>query len=151
MARAGHDALIAIELAPVVAGVFTVLNGVTGDIALAGQRAIQDVTSHGNGQAEFCVDPVNVHQPITVNGNFQFDDSTHDHLTGLQFHYETPGNVFGFMFRGPQWVAGTDEVTYPTGFLTGFTRTAPERANPVMFTAVYQPTGSKTIDGVVFN
>lgn len=124
---AGHGALIAIEKDPTGAqGTFTTLGGLSSDIQEPGvTRPETEITPH-NADIDYWLPGVRKREAVTFTVNFDYEDATHDHLTGLKAKANS-GDTFGIRFRGPGWDTEGENDFIASGFITSMTIT-----NPVM-------------------
>jgi hypothetical protein len=108
-AVAGHGALIAIELDPTGApGSFTTVAELNGDISWPElNRPETEVTTHQDDIDQWILGRLG-RGALTFSVNFIFDDTTHDHLTGLQQKI-IDNEIFGVRMRGPGGTTDTDE------------------------------------------
>lgn len=109
-AVAGHGATIAIELLPAGSpGVFTVIAELNGDITWPGlSRSMTEVTPHQDDIDSYVAGRLG-RESLSFSTNYIFNDTTHDHLTGLQKKIIS-NELFGVRLRGPGGTANTDEV-----------------------------------------
>lgn len=147
-AIAGHGATIGMELDPALTpGSFTVVAELNGDIKKPSlNRPATEATPHQ--------DTIDSHvtgrlgrSELSFSVNYIFDDSTHDHLTGLQ-KMIIDNTEFGLYLRGPGGAANTDEWLM-SGFLTNFEETDPVREGVRTAQVTFRPSGPMKIDGVL--
>lgn len=148
LAVAGHGATIAIELDPVVSpGVFTVVAELNGDIQWPGlQRPETEVTPHQDTIDSYVLGRLG-REALTFSTNYVFDDSTHDHLTGLQAKI-IDNELFGVRILGPNGSANTDEVIC-SGQVQAITHVDPVREGARTAQVTIRLSKAQKIDGVL--
>lgn len=125
-AVAGHGALIAIELDPSGSpGVFTTISELNGDITWPElERPWTETTPHQDDIDDGVAGRLG-RGPLSFSTNFIFDDSTHDHLTGL-YQKIKDNELFGIRMRGPGGTTNTDEWI-ASGHVINIAQTSPVR------------------------
>lgn len=148
-AVAGHGALIAVEMDPVVSpGVFTTVAELNGDITWPEiSRGETEVSPHQANMDEWVLG-IPRRGPLTFGTNFIFDDETHDHLTGLYARIQT-NDFFGLRLRGPGGTDDTDEWIM-SGQIQAITQVAPVREGARTCEITFRASGPMIIDGVPF-
>lgn len=141
----GHNAVIAMEKDGDAAGTFTDIATLTSPLPFEMFRDTSEQTAHGQTIDRHLFSPVMKRRPLRFSGTLDYDEATHDFATGLGKRY-TDGDTFGLLYKGPDWVSGTDEIIV-SGALTNYSRNAEMGAGPYTFEAEFQPSGAMKIDG----
>lgn len=147
---AGHGTTVGIELDPAGApGVFTTLAEAQ-DIQVPGMtRGETEVTSHDKLLDDWVLSKRMLMDLLETTVNFVFDDSTHDHLTGLR-KLELDGTRFGIQVRGPNGSANVHEFIR-SGEVQKFGPISyPVREGVVTAAVAIRTMGALKIDGVTF-
>lgn len=108
---AGHGVVLSFELDPIhTAGVFTQVARITSNIDQPKHdKPETNIQPHEKLLDEWMVGSI-VRDVLSVTATFDFDNSTHDHVTGAQALYYS-GVLFGVKMQGP---------TAPNGNSTGY-------------------------------
>ncbi len=146
-AVSGHGALIAMELDPTgMPNVFTTIAELNGDIVWpAINRPVTETTPH-NANIDCYVLGRLGRGDFTFSVNFIFDNTTHDHLTGL-YDAIILNETRGFQLRGPGGLADTDEWI-ASGEVAEITNTSPVREGARTADVTVRFSGPQVIDGV---
>lgn len=145
-AVSGHGARIAIELDILTPAVFTDIAELNGDIQFPGLNRPWTETTPHQDTIDSGVTGRLGREPLTFSVNYIFDDSTHDHLTGLQAKI-IDNEFFGIRLRGPNGSADTDEII-ASGFVTNITHMSPVREGARSAQVTIQLSKRMKIDGV---
>jgi len=147
LAQAGHGALIAIELDPTGAqGVFTDVAELNGDITWPElNRPETETTPHQDDIDDYVLGRLG-RGALSFGTNFIFNDSTHDHLTGL-YQKIIDNEFFGIRMRGPGGSANTDEWI-ASGQVQAITQVSPVREGARTCEVTIRLRKQQIIDGV---
>lgn len=146
LAVAGHGATIAIELFPIVAGTFTTVAELNGDINWPELMRPYDETTPHQDTIDSGVTGRLARGPLTFTVNHIFDNTTHDHETGLIKHI-IENDVFGIRMRGPGGTTDTDEWI-GSGKVTNYSQVSPVRQGARTASVTIQLVKAMKIDGV---
>lgn len=146
---AGHGATVAFELLPVGSpGVFTVVFEPTSDLKVPMRsRSKTETTPHTRNVATYSVGYVEW-GTLTFTSNYVYDNSTLDHLTGIQYLFNK-NTVCGLRMRGPFGSSNTDEFIVSGQFISLEVDNPNKAGAPRVINAVFQPSGNYIQDGVL--
>ncbi len=151
-AIAGHGALIAMEKDPVGSpGVFTTIAELNSDIKWPElSRPEVEVSTHQDNIDQWITSGTLTRGSLTFSVNFLFNDSTHDHLTGLTYAIRQ-NQMRGFRLRGPSSTAGPSvDEWIMSGFVQKIDETAAIKGARTANITV-RPTKAMIIDGVTLS
>lgn len=148
LAVPGHGATIAIELDPTGAqGVFTVVAELNGDITWPElNRPETETTPHQDDIDDWVMGRLG-RGPLSFTVNFIFNNSTHDHLTGL-YHMIIDNVLFGIRMRGPGGASNTDEWI-ASGHVQAISQVSPVREGVRSSEVTIRLRKQMKIDGVL--
>lgn len=146
LAVAGHGATLDIELFPIVPGAFTAIAELNGDIQWPELMRPYDETTPHQDTIDSGVTGRLARGALTFTVNDIFNNSTHDHLTGLVKHI-IENDVFGIRLRGPGGSASTNEWI-ASGKVTNYSKVDPVRQGARTAGVTIQLVKAMRIDGV---
>lgn len=146
LARSGHNAIVEIELEPIVAGTFTTIGELQGDIPWSLLRNTADGSAHGEKVDSTVTSPLQRREPASMVVNHAFGSTTHSITTGLQAHFSN-NTLFGIRFAWPDAAPGVDEIIC-SARVSAIQRLAPLDAGTYKLNFTVMPTGPFIIDGV---
>lgn len=145
-AVSGHGATVAIELTPIVAGVFTTIAELNGDIVWPElNRPETETTPHQDTIDSWVMGRLG-RGPLQLGMNYIFNNTTHDHLTGL-IKKIVDKEFFGVRLRGPGGSANTDEWI-ASGFVQSISHTDPVREGARSANVTIRLSKQMKIDGI---
>lgn len=148
-AVSGHGATWAIELDPTnSAGTYTSVAEIVSDISHGYMRESEGHAAHADTVVSYIMDGAFDQEETTLELNFIYNNSTHDHTTGIQKIFKDNTRV-GFRLRAPAGSANTNEVI-GSCFVASFTRTFPNRTGAQSAEVTFRPTGTFIVDGVTY-
>lgn len=143
-----HGALMAYEVDPVVSpGVFTTVAEIVGDLKFPDLNTRETECTPHNDNIDSYRPGVLSRANSTFDVNWVFNNSTHDHLTGM-LSCVIDRKLRGFRFRGPGGTSGSNEWIC-SGYVTNMTNQNPARTGIRTSTVTIRPSGLMKIDGVV--
>lgn len=147
-AVSGHGASIAMETDPTGAPyVFSAIGEIRGNVTYKHNLASTETTPHNGNMDTYTPDGRITRDAITITVNYLYGiPGTYHKLLKDFKHSKT---WFRLRIRGPQGVAGSDEVIY-WGFLESFQENNNERTGAREAVFVYRPSGPMTLDGVLY-
>lgn len=148
-AVSGHGATFAIELDPTnSAGTYTSVAEITSAIVHGAMRESEGHAAHADNVTHYIMDGALDQEPMDLEGNFIYNNGTHDHSTGVQ-SLMNAGTKIGYRLRAPDGSANTNEVI-GSCFVSSFTRTFPNRTGASTYNMGFRPTGQYIVDGTTF-
>jgi hypothetical protein len=148
-AVSGHGATFAITLDPVnSASTYTSVAEITSDIMHEYKRDSEGHAAHADTVVSYIMDGAFDQSEIPLTCNFIYNNSTHDHTTGVQSIFKA-GTLIGFRLRSPLGTTDTNEVI-GSCFVSSFKRTFPNRTGAQSAEIGFRPSGTFKIDGVTF-
>ena len=145
----GHGATWAIELDPTnSAGTYTSVAEIVGDISHGFMRESEGHAAHGDNVVHYIMDGALDQEEVSIEVNFIYNNSTHDHSTGVQSLLNANTKI-GYRLRAPAGSSNTNEVI-GSCFVSSFTRTYPNRAGAQSAEINFRPTGTFIVDGTTY-
>lgn len=147
LAQSSHGVLLAMELDPSGSpGTFTTIAELIDLTWPSLDRPETEVSPHNDTIDTWSLSSLLQRGPVGVEVNFIYNNGTHDSTTGV-IAALVANETRGFMFRGTNWAAGTDEII-GSGKVNNFQQVTPVRAGQRTATFNVRLSGPMIVEGV---